>query len=347
MAAFTALAHAKFTGKAGVCMATSGPGAVHLLNGLYNAGSITSRGALVGQNGTPVIGGSDQQELDLKTLFKDAAGAYCEIALHPAQVRHLIERPHRHRQEARRLRVVPGQHPDRGGGRAFAPPARLRAYHHQLQCPRIVPYEKDLQRAAEVLNAGSKVSILIGAGGKCTAAKLTEVADLLGCGIAKALVGKQVIVDDRSFVTGSTGLLGTKPSSDMTLGCDPLLMVGTGFPWTECLPKEEQARAVQIAMIRRCSACVPDRDKPARRARLTLQALIPLLRRKEDRSWRKGIENHISNWLELLIPSHTRRGADEPAACVLGWARYRVAWPRSVPARPSRLPQSSLSPTGR
>ena len=304
MAAFMAAAHAKFTGEVGVCMATSGPGAVHLLNGLYDARlDHQPVVALVGQHGTPVIGGSDQQELDLKTLFKDVAGAYCEMASDPTQVRHLIDRAFRIAIAERRvtclvfpanIQIMP----------AVERPPHLHGYEHSsigYSRPKVVPYEADLQRAADILNEGRKVSILIGAGAKGATDELIEVADLLGCGIAKALLGKQVVPDDLPFVTGSIGLLGTEPSSDMMLGCDTLLMVGSGFPWTEYLPKEGQARAVQIDIDPEMLGLRYPMDVHLHGdSRLTLQALIPLLRRKQDRSWREGIERNVAKWWTLL-----------------------------------------------
>ncbi len=304
MAAFMASAHAKFTGEVGVCLATSGPGAVHLLNGLYDARlDHQPVVALVGQHGTPVIGGSDQQELDLKSLFKDVAGAYCEMASDPVQVRHLIDRAFRIAIAERRvtcvvfpanIQVMP----------AVEKPPHLHGYEHSsigYSKPRVVPYEADLQRAADILNEGKKVSILIGAGAKGATDELIEVADLLGCGIAKALLGKQVVPDDLPFVTGSIGLLGTEPSSDMMLGCDTLLMVGSGFPWTEFLPKEGQARAVQIDIDPEMLGLRYPMDVHLHGdSALTLQALIPLLHRKKDRSWREGIEKKVAKWWELL-----------------------------------------------
>ncbi|MCQ8239921.1 thiamine pyrophosphate-requiring protein [Rhizosaccharibacter radicis] len=304
MAAFMASAHAKFTGEVGVCMATSGPGAVHLLNGLYDARlDHQPVVAIVGQHGTPVIGGSDQQELDLKTLFKDVAGAFCEMASTPEQVRHLIDRAFRIAIAEKRVTcvILPANIQTQP---AVVQPPHKHGYEHSsvgYSTPRVVPYEADLQRAADVLNEGKKVSILIGAGAKGATDELIQVAELLGCGIAKALLGKQVVPDDLPFVTGSIGLLGTAPSSDMMDGCDTLLMVGTGFPWTEFLPKEGQARAVQIDIDPEMLGLrYPVEVNLHGDSRLTLQALIPLLRRKEDRAWRQTIEKHVSKWWETL-----------------------------------------------
>ena len=304
MAAFMASAHAKFTGEVGVCMATSGPGAVHLLNGLYDARlDHQPVVALVGQHGTPVIGGSDQQELDLKTLFKDVAGAFCEMASDPVQVRHLIDRAFRIAIAERRVTCVvfPANIQVMA---AVEHPPHLHGYEHSsigYSTPRVVPYEADLQKAADVLNEGKKVGILVGAGALHATDEVIEVADLLGCGIAKALLGKQVVPDDLPFVTGAIGLLGTQPSSDMMIGCDTLLMVGSGFPWTEFLPKEGQARAVQIDIDPEMLGLRYPMDVHLHGdARLTLQALIPLLHRKQDRSWREGIEKNVAKWWTLL-----------------------------------------------
>ena len=304
MAAFMAGAHAKFTGEVGVCMATSGPGAVHLLNGLYDARlDHQPVVAFVGQHGTPVIGGSDQQELDLKTLFKDVSGAYCEMASTPEQVRHLVDRAFRIAIAERRvttvvlpanIQVMP----------AVENPPHLHGYEHSsigYEFPDVVPKQATLRRAADILNAGEKVSILVGAGAMDATDELIAVADLLGCGISKALLGKAAVPDDLPFVTGSIGLLGTEPSSDMMLGCDTLLMVGSGFPWTEFLPKEGQARGVQIDIdpemlgIRYAMDVHLHGD-----AKLTLQALIPLLARKTNRSWREGIEKNVAKWWRTL-----------------------------------------------
>ena len=304
MAAFMASAHAKFTGQVGVCMATSGPGAVHLLNGLYDARlDHQPVVALVGQHGTPVIGGSDQQELDLKTLFKDVAGAFCEMASDPTQVRHLIDRAFRIAIAERRVTcvILPSNIQTQP---AVEQPPHKHGYEHSsvgYTAPRVIPTDVDLRRAAAVLNEGKKVSILVGAGAMDATDELIAVADLLGCGIAKALLGKAAVPDDLPFVTGSIGLLGTEPSSDMMLGCDTLLMVGSGFPWTEFLPKEGQARGVQIDIDPEMLGLRYPMEVPLHGdSKLTLQALIPLLERKADRSWREGIKKGVAKWWDLL-----------------------------------------------
>ncbi len=304
MAAFMATAHAKFTGEVGVCMATSGPGAVHLLNGLYDAHmDHMPVVALVGQHGTPVIGGSDQQELDLKVLFKDVASAYCEMASTPTQVRHLIDRAFRIAIAERRVTCVIFPANIQIQDAVEHPPHKHGFEHSSVgyDSPIVVPRPETLQRAADVLNAGSKVSILIGAGASGATDEVIEVADILGCGISKALLGKHVVPDDLPFVTGQIGLLGSEPSSDMMLGCDTLFMIGSGFPWTEFLPKEGQARGVQIdidpAML---NLRYPMEVGLQGDAKATLKALIPLLKRKKDRSWRQGIEKNVAKWWKTV-----------------------------------------------
>ncbi len=304
MAAFMAAAHAKFTGEVGVCMATSGPGAVHLLNGLYDARlDHMPVVALVGQHGTPVIGGSDQQELDLKALFKDVSGAFCEMASTPEQVRHLVDRAFRIAIAERRVTTVVLPANIQVAPAVEKPPHGHGFEHSSIgyEFPNIVPKEATLLRAADILNEGKKVSILVGAGAMDATDEVIAVADLLGCGIAKALLGKAAVPDDLPFVTGSIGLLGTQPSSDMMLGCDTLFMIGSGFPWTEFLPKEGQARGVQIDVDPEMLGLRYPMDVHMHGdAKLTLQALIPLLRPKSDRSWRDGIEKNVAKWWKTL-----------------------------------------------
>ena len=285
-------------------MATSGPGAGHLLNGRYDARlEHQPVVAFVGQHGTPVIGGSDQQELDLKSLFKDVSGAYCEMASTPEQVRHLVDRAFRIAIAERRVTtvVLPA---NIQVAPAVEHPPHLHGYEHSsigYEFPNIVPKEATLRRAAAILNEGKKVSILVGAGALDATDEIIEVADLLGCGVAKALLGKAAVPDDLPFVTGSIGLLGTEPSSDMMLGCDTLFMIGSGFPWTEFLPKEGQARGVQIDVDPEMLGIRYPMDVHMHGdTKQTLQALIPLLQRKQDRSWREGIEKNIVKWWKTL-----------------------------------------------
>jgi pyruvate dehydrogenase (quinone) len=249
MAAFMACAHAKFTGEVGVCLATSGPGAIHLLNGLYDAKSDhQSVVAIVGQSARAAIGGDYQQEVDLTTLFKDVAHEYVHQASTPDQIRHLIDRAVRIALAERTVTcvIVPNDVQELD---AVEEPPRKHATVHSgagYTAPRVVPYDADLRRAADILNAGQRVAVLVGAGALHAADEVVDVADILGAGVAKALLGKAVLADDYPFVTGPIGLLGSKPSWDLMTECDTLLMIGSSFPYSEFLPEPGKARGIQI-----------------------------------------------------------------------------------------------------
>jgi len=302
MGAFMAVAHAKFTGELGVCLATGGPGATHLLTGLYDArADHMPLLAICGQAETTVRGASYQQELNLDRMFADVAEFVQEVS-HPAQLPHVIDRAAR-LAIARRgpsviilpkdLQELPYEAPKRAHGFTRSGPGYSR--------PVIVPAEADLRRAADILNSGKKVAILIGAGAMGAADEVTAVAEALGAGVAKALLGKTVLADDLPFVTGCIGLLGTRPSSDLMTGCDTLLMIGTGFPWSEFLPKTGAARAVQIdidpAMLSLRYPCEVNLHGDAAE---TLRLLLPLLERKADRDWRDTIEGWMRDWWGTL-----------------------------------------------
>jgi len=303
MAAFMACAHAKWTGEVGVCLATSGPGAIHLLNGLYDA-KLDHQPvlAIVGQQARSALGGSYQQEVDLTTLFKDVAHEYVHMAVEPSQMRHLVDRALRIALAERTVTclIVPNELQTEDA----AEPERAHGTIHSSagwSPPRVVPTDADLQRAAEVLNAGEKVAILVGAGALAATDEVIEVAELLGAGIAKALLGKAAVPDELPFVTGSIGLLGTKASWDLMTDCDTLLMVGTSFPYSEFLPEEGQARGVQIDIDGRMLGIrYPTEVNLVGDSAETLRALIPLLERKEDRSWREEIEQNVADWWEVL-----------------------------------------------
>ncbi len=303
MAAFMACAHSKFTGQIGVCLATSGPGAVHLLNGLYDAKmDHQSVLAIVGQQARMAMGGNFQQEIDLVSLFKDVAGDYVHMATVAPQIRHLVDRAVRIARAERTvtclivpndLQELPYEEPPRTHGALFSGVGFCE--------PRVVPKDADLHRAADVLNAGRKVAILVGAGALGATDEVLEVSDLLGAGISKALLGKAVVPDEAPGCCGSIGLLGTKPSWDMMMECDTLLMIGSSFPYSEFLPKEGQARGVQIEIDGRMPSIRYPMEVPlVGDSAETLRALIPLLHRKEDRSWREKIERNIEEWWKVL-----------------------------------------------
>jgi pyruvate dehydrogenase (quinone) len=304
MAAFMACAHAKFTGEVGVCMATSGPGAIHLLNGLYDA-KLDHQPvvAIVGQQARAALGGSYQQEVDLLSLFKDVAHEYVAMASVPAQIRHLVDRAVRIALSKRTVTciILPS---DLQQEDAVEVPPRAHGTIHSgagYSSPRIVPKTDDLQRAAEILNAGKRVAILVGAGALCATDEVIQVAELLDAGVAKALLGKAALPDELPFVTGSIGLLGTKPSWDMMNRCDTLLMIGSGFPYAEFLPPEGQARGIQIDIdAKMLSIRYPMEVNLVGDSVETLRALAPLLHTKTDHSWRKEIEAGVQDWWKVL-----------------------------------------------
>ncbi|MFL5945050.1 MAG: thiamine pyrophosphate-requiring protein [Gaiellaceae bacterium] len=303
-AAFMACAHAKWTGEVGVCLATSGPGAIHLLNGLYDA-KLDHQPvlAIVGQQSRMGLGGSYQQEVDLVSLFKDVAHEYVQMAYEATQIRHLVDRAHRIALDQRTVTtlIIPNdlaeepakEEPPREHGAVVSAPGYTR--------PRIVPPTGQLQQAADILNAGEKVAMLVGQGALKASDEVIETAEVLGAGVAKALLGKTVVADGLPFVTGSIGLLGTKPSWTLMNECDTLLMVGSSFPYSEWLPKPGQARGVQIDIDgRMLSIRYPMECALVGDSKETLRELIPLLQRKEQRSWREHIEEEIGEWWRLL-----------------------------------------------
>jgi pyruvate dehydrogenase (quinone) len=303
MAAFMASAHAKFSGEPGVCIATSGPGAAHLITGLYDA-MLDHQPvlAICGQQARTALGGHYQQEIDIAAMLKDVAGACVYQASMPAQVRHLIDRALRTAIAERcvtalilpsDLQELPYQEPPRKHGTLHSGVGYSE--------PKLVPYPEDLRRAAEVLNAGKKVAILVGAGALGASAEVMQIAGVLGAGVAKALLGKAVLPDELPWVTGSIGMLGTKPSWEMMTNCDTLLMVGSGFPYAEFLPKEGQARGVQIdRKADMLSLRYPMEVNLVGDAAETLRALLPLLREKTEFSWRGQIEGWTTDWWKTL-----------------------------------------------
>jgi len=304
MAAFMACAHAKWTGEVGVCIATSGPGAIHLLNGLYDA-KLDHQPvlAIVGQQARSGLGGSYQQEVDLTSLFKDVASEYVEQASDPAQIRHLVDRAHRIALDQRNVTclIIPNdlaaepavEAPPREHGTTQSSPGFKKA--------RVVPHHEDLQTAAGILNSGERVAMLVGAGALGATDAVIDVAEALGAGVAKALLGKAAVPDDLPYVTGSIGLLGTKPSWTLMSECDTLLMVGSSFPYSEWLPRPGDARGVQIDIdARMLNIRYPMELGLVGDAKATLEELLPLLRKRDDRSWRDKIEGEVADWWKLM-----------------------------------------------
>jgi pyruvate dehydrogenase (quinone) len=331
MAAFMATGHAKFTGELGVCLSTGGPGATHMLTGLYDAKlDHMPVLAIMGQAEVTARGSSYQQEINLDRIFAEVGNYTAEVES-PAQLRHVIDRG---------IRIAIAQNgiaaiilPKDVQDAAWEEPKAVHGFVRSgpgYSRPIVIPQEDDLQRAAAVLNSGAKVAILIGAGARGAAPEIIQIAETLGAGVAKALLGKDVLPDDLPFVTGAIGLLGTKPSYDLMVGCDTLLMIGTGFPWSEFLPKDGQARAVQIdidpAML---GLRYPVEVNLQGDSALTLRRLQPLLKRKEDRSWHDAVVAGDEKWWQTV-----EERAMMPAKPV---NPQRVVWEMS-----SKLPDDAI-----
>lgn len=302
MAAFMASAHAKFTGQVGLCYATSGPGAVHLLNGLYDAKmDHVPVVALVGQQARSGLGASYQQEVDLQSLFQDVA-EYVGFASVPQQVRHLIDRAVRiaHNKRGVTCVILPN---DLQEVDYVDPPVAHGATHTSVGYagPAKLPDEAILREAAEILNKGKKVAMLVGAGALDATDEVIDVAERLQAGVAKALLGKAAVPDDLPFVTGSIGLLGTKPSWELMKNCDTFLMVGSAFPYSEFLPDPGAARGVQIDIDgSRLSLRYPMDVNIVGDSATTLRALLPMLMPKKESGWRRGIEENMKSWWDTL-----------------------------------------------
>ncbi|HEX5452607.1 MAG TPA: thiamine pyrophosphate-requiring protein [Stellaceae bacterium] len=304
LAAFMACAHAKFTGEIGVCLATSGPGAIHLLNGLYDAKMDHQPVlAIVGQQALTALGGHYQQEVDLISLYKDVAGEYVHMATTPSQVRQLVDRAVRIAKAERTVTCIIMPNDLQEMDAVETPPRKHGSIITGIgyEAPEVLPAMREIERAARVLNEGKKVAILVGAGALKATDEVIEVADRLGAGVAKALLGKAALPDDLPFVTGSIGLLGTKPSYDMMMGCDTLLMIGSRFPYCEFLPKEGQARGVQIDLDpKMVSMRYPMEVNLIGDSAATLRKLMPLIEHKKDWSWRQKIEKDLKEWWQTL-----------------------------------------------
>jgi pyruvate dehydrogenase (quinone) len=331
MAAFMASAYSKFSGELGVCIATSGPGAAHLVTGMYDArADHQPLLAIVGQQARGAIGGHYQQEVDLAALFKDVAGDFVHQASTSAQVRHLVDRAVRIALANRTVTalILPNDLQEM----PYEEPERVHGTVHSgfgYRAPKVVPYEDELQAAAEVLNAGKKVAILVGAGALGATEEVIAISDRLGAGAAKALLGKAVLADELPWVTGSIGLLGTEPSWDLMRDCDTLLMIGSGFPYSEFLPQEGQAKAVQIdikpGML---SLRYPMDVNLVGDAKETLNALLPLIEQKDDK-WRGAVEKKVAAWWKLLDKrAHAQANPVNPQL---------IAWELS-----SRLPENVI-----
>ncbi|MFE9557596.1 thiamine pyrophosphate-requiring protein [Streptomyces sp. NPDC006703] len=303
MAAFEAVGYAKFSGKVGVCAATSGPGAIHLLNGLYDAKlDHVPVVAIVGQTNRSAMGGSYQQEVDLLSLYKDVAGDYCEMVTVPEQLPNVIDRAMRTAYAKRTVTavIIPADVQELD----YTPPThafKMVPSSLGMAAYLPIPAESEITRAAELINAGEKVAILIGQGARGARAEVEQLAEVLGAGVAKALLGKDALSDDLPYVTGSIGLLGTRPSYELMQDCDTLLVIGSSFPYTQFMPDLDQARAVQIDIDPHMVGLrYPFEVNLVGDAGETLRRLLPQLKRKQHGKWRKKIEKDTARWWEVM-----------------------------------------------
>ena len=241
------------------------------------------------------MGSHYQQDLDLQSLFKDVAGAYVETAVTPTQIPHLIDRAYRIALAERKVTCL--ILPNDLQMQAMQEPTHEHGMTHSgvgIELAPIVPDSPALSRAARILNAGNKVAMLIGAGALGASEQVIAVADRLGAGVSKALLGKAAMPDDHALCTGAIGLLGTKASWDLMQGCDTLLMVGTGFPYAEFLPEPGQARGVQIDVnAGMLGLRYPSEVNLLGDAAATLRTLLPMLEQKSDGRWQKQIRESI------------------------------------------------------
>ncbi|ALV32439.1 thiamine pyrophosphate-requiring protein [Streptomyces sp. CdTB01] len=303
MSAFEAVGYAKFSGRLGVCAATSGPGAIHLLNGLYDAKlDHVPVLAIVGQTHRTAMGGSYQQEVDLHTLFKDVASDFIETVMVPEQLPNVIDRAIRtaYARRAPTAIIIPGDVQELD----YSPPT-----HEFKMVPSslgrsswtAVPSEDSLQRAAEILNSGDKVAILVGQGAAGARAEVERIAELLKAGVAKALLGKDVLSDELPYVTGSIGLLGTRPSYELMRDCDTLLTIGSSFPYTQFMPEFGKARGVQIDIDPHMVGMrYPYEVNLVGDAKATLERLIPMIDPARGPEWYDTVCDNVKRWHEVM-----------------------------------------------
>jgi len=304
-AAFMACGYAKYSGRLGVCLATSGPGAIHLLNGLYDAkldGAPVL--AITGQTYHDLLGMHYQQEVDLLSLFNDVA-VYNEMVMGAGHVQSLLDAACRAALSDRGVAHItfPVDLQEQKLSEDEKSQKKVEGHTSDVwQPPIVVPREQDLRAAANVLNAGTKTVILAGQGALGAGAELEQLADLMAAPIVKPLLGKAVVPDDSPFTTGGIGLLGTEPSEVAMESCDTLLMVGTSFPYMEFYPKHDRCRGVQIDRNpSRIGLRFPVDIGLCGDAKATLQVLMPHIKRRENRSFLEDAQSGMAKWRELMV----------------------------------------------
>ncbi|GAB1338780.1 thiamine pyrophosphate-requiring protein [Streptomyces sp. E-15] len=304
MSAFEAVGYAKFSGRLGVCAATSGPGAIHLLNGLYDAKlDHVPVLAIVGQTNRTAMGGSYQQEVDLHTLYKDVASEFVETVTVPEQLPNVLDRAIRtaYARRCPTALIIPADVQELDYS---APTHDFKMVPSSLGMSdyTAVPTDEALRRAADVINAGDKVAVLVGQGAAGAVAEVREIAELLGAGVAKALLGKDVLSDELPYVTGPIGLLGSRPSYELMRDCDTLLTIGSSFPYTQFMPEFGKARGVQIDIDPHMIGMrYPYEVNLVGDARATLRRLIPLLTADgRGREWQDTVCANVKRWHETM-----------------------------------------------
>jgi pyruvate dehydrogenase (quinone) len=308
-AAFAAVGYAKYTGRLGVCLATSGPGGIHLLNGLYDAKMDNQPVlAITGHTFHDLIGTHYQQDVDLTKVFMDVS-VYNERVMGPMHVNNVVDAAIKHalsRQGVAHINI-PKDIQDWTTSDGVPSDANIKLHSTAVFVRQAqVPSHDEIQRAANLINAGSKLAILVGRGALPARDEVTQLAEKLGAPVAKALLGKAVLPDDSPFTTGGIGLLGTAPSQDAMDGCDTFIMIGTNYPYMEFLPKPGQAKTVQIDIDpARIGLRHPVEVGLVGDAKQTLLALLPLLQYKQDRRFLEEAQKNMKDWMQLMEKSGT------------------------------------------
>ncbi|PYX78256.1 MAG: pyruvate oxidase [Acidobacteria bacterium] len=355
-AAFMACGYAKYTGRLGVCVATSGPGGIHLLNGLYDA-KLDKQPvlAITGLQYHDLIGTHTQQDVALDKLFMDVC-VYDERVMGPNHVENVVDLACRTALAYMRVShiTLPVDFQEMETNRRMRSKRNVPHHtsHAYARLPQLPP-SKDLERAAEILNQGKKVAILAGRGALGARRELEQVAELLGAPIIKALLGKAAVPDDSPYTTGSIGLLGTRPSQEAMEDCDTLLIVGSAFPYIEYLPKPDQAKGVQIDFDpQQIGLRFPVETGLVGDSGHVLEALIPLLKRKLDQSFLGQAQAGMKDWWKLMEKQATRRdkpmkpqvvawelgrrlGNDAIVSCDSG--TIATWWARLIPAKEGQM----------
>src|SRR6266576_922754 len=310
-AALMACGYAKFTGKLGVCLATSGPGGIHLLNGLYDA-KLDGQSvlAITGLQFHDLIGSYTQQDVALDKLFMDVA-VFNERIMGPTHVENITDLACRTALAYRGVAHItfPVDLQEKEVKKKQASSRNIPHHTSDVNARSArLPDRVDLERAADILNQGKKVAILAGRGALNATEELEKTAELLGAPIVKALLGKAAVPDDSPYTTGGIGLLGTRPSQEALEDCDTLLIVGSSFPYIEFMPKPGQAKGVQIELDpKRIGLRYPVEIGLVGDSRNTLRELMPLLKHKEDRKFLQAAQAGIKDWWELMEKRATRR----------------------------------------